>query len=556
MPTAELSFVKNRQASDSQIVSSFPFGNALARATDTVSKVIPKRCKGHPKAPSSAPIGNNFAARENRVVKKSAARDNRGGGNAKSRTQSQATVSTRNEWRPLTGSSAHVQKSERTASHEVHCISSTGDKAKALRRKVTPRKKPMKAWQELTHFAGFDWAKGHHDVVIVDKGGSIVAEFQFTHDAPGWEQFRKKVASFEALGIVIETSTGFAVEQLLNVANCTVFPVTPRSAKSYRERKAPSGAKSDHLDAWSLADALRTDGRDWKSLSLLDPIIQELRVLCRDEEALIEERTALVNQIQQAIYEYYPIALKAFDDWTMPSVWAFVIAFPTPEALKKAGKRKWENFLHSHRLWRSNTAPERLAWFAKATEFHASDAVTRAKSRLALTRAKQLQTLETQLELYRKAIEELFSKHPDHNLFDSLPGVGPKLGPRLLSEIGDDRALFGDAESLQCVAGTAPVTKKSGATRIVKIRWCCNKNLRHAVHLWANSSLNFCAWARVYYEALKKRGMTHAKALRNLGQRWLKILWKMWQTSTCYDPEFHAMNQLKHGSWVLSIDPK
>jgi hypothetical protein len=38
-----------------------------------------------------------------------------------------------------------------------------------------------------------------------------------------------------------------------------------------------------------------------------------------------------------------------------------------------------------------------------------------------------------------------------------------------------------------------------------------------------------------------------------LGQRWLKILWKMWQTGTRYEAELHARNQLKHGSWVLKI---
>jgi hypothetical protein len=38
-----------------------------------------------------------------------------------------------------------------------------------------------------------------------------------------------------------------------------------------------------------------------------------------------------------------------------------------------------------------------------------------------------------------------------------------------------------------------------------------------------------------------------------LGQRWLKIVWKMWQTHTCYDGELHARNQKKHGSWVLKL---
>jgi hypothetical protein len=61
--------------------------------------------------------------------------------------------------------------------------------------------------------------------------------------------------------------------------------------------------------------------------------------LCRDEVALIEQRTALVNQLPQALYEYYPAALEAFDDWTSASTRVFVERFPTTQALTHAGKR-------------------------------------------------------------------------------------------------------------------------------------------------------------------------------------------------------------------------
>jgi hypothetical protein len=79
--------------------------------------------------------------------------------------------------------------------------------------------------------------------------------------------------------------------------------------------------------------------------------------------------------------------------------------------------------------------------------------------------------------------------------------------------------------------------------------------LRHTVHLWAGCSLKTCAWAAAYYTAKRAAGKSHACALRCLAQRWLKILWKMWQTHTPYDPEYHARNQQKHGSWVLQLNP-
>jgi transposase len=208
---------------------------------------------------------------------------------------------------------------------------------------------PMKTWNELKHYAGLDWAKGHHDVVIVDRDGTIVAEFGFEHSAQGWEKFRQNIKPYPHLGVALETNHGIVVDQLLE-ASCLVFAIHPKSAKHYRDRKIPSGNKTDRADAWTLAEALRTDGRPWNPVSLEQEATQQIRLLCRDEIALIDQRTLLVNQLQQALRDYFPAALEAFEDWTLESTWDFVIQFPTPQALTLAGKRRWEKFLHTHRM--------------------------------------------------------------------------------------------------------------------------------------------------------------------------------------------------------------
>jgi transposase len=410
----------------------------------------------------------------------------------------------------------------------------------------------MKTWTELTHYAGFDWAGDHHDVVVVDPSGSIAAEFRFEHSAEGWAAFRHKIQPYAALGVAVETSSGAAVEELLG-ADCTVFPVQPKAAARYRERKAPSGVKDDRLDAWALADALRMDGRAWRWLAAEDPLIQELRLLCRDEVALIEQRTALVNQLRAALREYYDPALAAFDDWTLPAAWALIVQFPTPGELAGAGRRKWEKFLHVHKLWRPETAAKRLELFARAGEWKRNEAVTRAKSRLAVSLARLLQALARQLDDYRAAIEALFQRHPDHDLFGSLPGAGAKLAPRLLGELGEDRTRFETAQALQCLAGTAPVSFQSGQIHRVRMRRSCNMHLRHAVHLWADCSRHTCGWAQAYYQAHRAKGKSHACALRCLGHRWLDVLWKMWRDRASYNGELHHRNLQKHGSWVIQI---
>jgi hypothetical protein len=138
----------------------------------------------------------------------------------------------------------------------------------------------------------------------------------------------------------------------------------------------------------------------------------------------------------------------------------FAPRFPTPGALAQAGKRQWQKFLHSRRLWGSDQGPRRMELFAHASEFAGSQPTTNAKSLLALSLVQVLFSVDKQLALYRQRIQELFARHPDHDLFGSLPGAGPKIAPRLLSEIGADRQRFNaEAQALQCFGGTAPVTK-------------------------------------------------------------------------------------------------
>ncbi len=109
---------------------------------------------------------------------------------------------------------------------------------------------------------GFDWASDHHDVVAVDQDGQIVLDLRIEDSEEGWQSLRSQLRPYGSPPVAIETSSGATVERLLD-AGFPVYPINPKAAKRYRERKAPSGNKTDFVDAWSMADALRTDGHGW-----------------------------------------------------------------------------------------------------------------------------------------------------------------------------------------------------------------------------------------------------------------------------------------------------
>ena len=120
-----------------------------------------------------------------------------------------------------------------------------------------------RSWLAHPGFGGLDWASQKHTVVVVDPRGKVVEDFEIEHSALGWKKFRERMRPYGSIPFAIETSQGAAVEQLLE-AGMKVYPINPKSAQAYRERKAPSGVKDDRLDAWSFADACRVDGQDWK----------------------------------------------------------------------------------------------------------------------------------------------------------------------------------------------------------------------------------------------------------------------------------------------------
>lgn len=402
-------------------------------------------------------------------------------------------------------------------------------------------------WTEHAYFAALDWASDHHDVIVLDRAGAVAAEFRFAHSAAGWMEFTEKMKPFGACPFTLETSSGPAVDQLLQRAY-PLYPLSPRAAKAYRARKAPSGTKTDRHDTWAMADALRTDGHAWRPLRVQDEATATLRLLCRDEISLIQQRTQLINQLLAALREYYPAALEAFADWTQPFTWAFLLQFPTPQALVAAGNRRWEKFLHTQKLWRPDTREGRMAIFARANALPARAAVVTAKSQLAVSLARVLVTLQRQLDEYRRRIGEAFRAHPDHDVFGSLPGAQAVLGPRLLAEIGAVREEYPDAEALMCQAGVSPVGYQSGQVERCRLRRACNKLLRFAVHLWANASRKSCAWAAAYYAQKRAEGQSHASALRCLGKRWLKILWRLWQARVAYDETVHIQSLERRGS--------
>lgn len=396
---------------------------------------------------------------------------------------------------------------------------------------------------------GWDWADGHHDVVVQDRLGHALWVGQVAHTREALDALEARLLDWAQhirsdVHVVIETSQGLIVDWLSSTG-FWVYPVNPKVSDA---RRKPSGAKTDRLDAailarlgWQERDQLRPlrpAGEDWV----------ELRQLTRIDEDLTQQTTRLTNQLTAALKSYYPQVLVAFADIDRPVALAFLAAWPDPVEARKIALSELMTWLREHRYPRAAQEAPRIWSALQQRALEASPGKRQAQVWAVRALVAQLQALQAEHRALRKHLEALFLANPDADLWMSVPGVAVTLGARLLAGFGPDRDRFELAEAAQALAGTSPVLYQSGKLKRVHMRRACDKHFRATVHQLAFTSLSRCPWARQYYDQYRARGHGHHAALRALANVWLRILFRMWKTGHCYDEARFLADRARHAS--------
>jgi transposase len=401
-------------------------------------------------------------------------------------------------------------------------------------------------------FCGIDWANDHHDAVCIDEHGRQLGAIRVAHSPEGLSQLDAYLERMAGPGgkaqiaWIIETTHGLLIAHLLE-QGWAVYPVNPRTVE---RRRAPSGAKTDTIDAYLLAKTGRADFADLRRLNPDSEQIQELKTLTRDQDSLVQMQTRLVNQLSACLKAYYPVALELFGKLQQPSTLKFLRAYPTLQAARSASVEELTALLHQARYPGARQAAQQIAQRLQQPCLQASEAMTRAKSRLMVALLDQLEPLIKQIADYDKEIERLFLRHADSELFAALPGAGKRLAPRLLAESGDDRSRYESARSWQALAGTSPVLFQSGTYQKAHRRLGCIKPWRNALHQFAWQSTHQEAWAKQYYQRKRAEGKSPTVALRALANVWARILYAVWKNKQPYQTAAFEQAQQTHASRV------
>ncbi|WP_229073885.1 IS110 family transposase [Actinoplanes sp. DH11] len=402
-------------------------------------------------------------------------------------------------------------------------------------------------------FCGIDWAEGHHDVALVDEAGRLVAKKRIKESVEGFTQLVEVLAAAgdsadDPIPVGIETPRGLLVAALRETGR-PVVAINPMAVARYRERHAVSRAKSDHADAMVLANILRTDRHMHRALPADSELARAIAVLARAHQDATWQRTRAVQELRSVLREYYPSFLAAFAGSTTnlatPSARAVLAIAPTPAAgarltqarvaaaLRRSGRRRGVE----------STATE-LQQALRQPQLRQPPLVEQAMGVQALALLAALDTACSNVDRLAEAVVEAFQQHPHYDILVSFPGLSETGAARVLAEIGDDRARFGDARALKAYAGSAPVTRASGRSISITHRRIKNDRLAAAGFVWSFMAITNHPPARAHYDQRRDRGDRHPAALRHLFNRMLGQLHHCLTTGQLYN-EVKAFGSLE-----------
>lgn len=109
----------------------------------------------------------------------------------------------------------------------------------------------------------------------------------------------------DQIPVVNETPRGLLVA-VLRASGRPIYPINPMSVARYRERTLMSGKRSDHADAVTLANILRTDIDQQRRLPAYTELAQSITVLARAHQDATWRRTRAGNGLRSLLREYFP----------------------------------------------------------------------------------------------------------------------------------------------------------------------------------------------------------------------------------------------------------
>jgi transposase len=409
---------------------------------------------------------------------------------------------------------------------------------------------------QFAALVGIDWADQKHAWCLQAAGTTQRESGEVEHTPEAVEAWVGQLCQRfgnRPIAVAVEQVKGALVFMLSKYELLHLFPVAPAMSASMRDALYPSGAKDDPRDAELLLDLLMKHRDKLRRLAPDSEATRRVQNLVEERRNLVDEKTAQSNRLTNHLKIYFPQMLGWFDRLDTELVCALLERWPTLEELQKVPPARLRTFFRKHRCRDQELIERRLVGIRQAMPAIRDRAVIEAKSTVVKVSAQLIRSLIRGVADLDRKIEEAAAAHPDFFIFESLPGAGAALAPRLLAAFGSQRERYANAAEVQAYTGIAPVTERSGKKKWVHFRWACPKFLRQTFHEWAGHSIAHSQWARNYYQQQRERGKGHHAAVRGLAFKWIRIVFRCWKDEVVYDENKYLAALAKRYSPLAAV---
>jgi transposase len=381
-------------------------------------------------------------------------------------------------------------------------------------------------------FVGVDIGKASHYAVGVDEGGETVHRRAVDNDEAGLSALVRWAVEHEA-ALVVDQPGGAAALLLRLCWEAGVVVGYLHGTAMARARDFYAGeGKTDPKDAFVLADVARAHPRRVVWLEPTDEARARLELLCGYDADLRADANRLTNRLRALLGTHWPALERALGErLDTRAVLGLLQKYPSGPTLARAGAKRITTRLQAGRAHRPELLAERLVAAAGAQAATVPGADTAAT--IVAELAAQLDRVLVRRGQLGKEIETAFFALPEAALLTSLPGIGPRLGARIVVEIGDVRR-FKTPAHLAAYAGLGPTPRQSGTSIRGNIASRHgNHRLKNALFLAAFASLKHPP-SRTYYDRKRAEGKRHNQAVLCLARRRVDVLHAMLTHGTPY----------------------
>ena len=385
-------------------------------------------------------------------------------------------------------------------------------------------------------WAGVDAGKGHHWAAVVDETGATLWSKKIDND---------ESAILTALGEILDladevhwavdiSGTSSALLLALLAAHGQRAVYVPGRTVNRMSGAYRGEAKTDARDAYVIAETAR-HRNDFAAIDVPAQLAADLALLTAHRTDLVADRVRMINRLRDVLTGVFPALERAFDYSSHRGALVLLTGYQTPAAIRRRGRARLTAWLANRNV--------RGADMVAATALEAAQAQQTAlpgedvAAQIVADLAGQILALDDRLKRIDQQIRETFRSHPQAEIIESLPGMGPILGAEFVVAAGD-LSSYADAGHLASAAGLVPVPRDSGRrTGNLHRPKRYSRRLRRVFYMSAQTSIIREGPNRDFYLKKRGEGCKHVQAVIALARRRASVLWALLRDNRVFTPE-------------------